>query len=54
MMTTILKMKWTKVAMVDISHEDAEYCQLNPLPKDSPVLELQKKLKIMPPTKTML
>lgn len=31
----------SKVEMVDISDEDTEYCQLNPLPKDSPVLMIQ-------------
>ncbi len=31
----------SRVEMVDISDEDPEYCQLNPLPKDSPVLMIQ-------------
>ena len=28
----------SKVVMIDISETDTEYCQTNPLPKDSPVL----------------
>ena len=31
----------SKIEMVDISNEEREYCQLNPLPYDSPILLIQ-------------